>query len=89
MKKYQTKPKQVEACQFTGDKESFDELRDWIGKDFYYDYQEQPRTFLKNSMGDIGIKEGFWIVKQFDLEGGFEYIVMRDDQFQNKYEEVK
>lgn len=85
MKKYQTKPEIVEACQFTGTKESFDGIRDWIGVDFHYDYQEQPTVFLNQNGRDIGIEEGFWIVKTSDLEGGFEYVIMRDDQFHDKY----
>ena len=93
MKKYQTKPEVVEACQFTGTKKSFNDLRDWLGEVFYYDYQESPRVFLRKLIGPVGvIGVGTWIVKQLDIveshEAGkdvFEFIVMRDDQFQNMY----
>lgn len=85
MKQYQTKPKTVEACQFMGTKESFDEIRAWIGADFHYDYQEQPTVFLNQDGRDIGIETEIWIVKTPDLEGGFDFVIMRDDQFHAMY----
>lgn len=97
MKKYQTKPVIVEACQFTGTKKSFNDLRDWLGEVFYYDYQESPRVFLKKLIGPgVAIGIGTWIVKQLDIveshetgEEVYEYVVMRDNQFQNMYEDVR
>ena len=93
MKKYQTKPEVVEACQFDGTQDSFKEIRAWIGEAFYYDYQESPRVFLKKLIGPgVAIGIGTWIVKQLDIveshESGeevFKYVVVRDDQFQNMY----
>ena len=36
MKRYKTKPKYVEACQFTGTRENFLEMQEWLGSDRFY-----------------------------------------------------
>ena len=91
MKRYRPKPKKdVEACQYTGSEESFKELRAWLGKSFYYDYQNAPRVFFDagNGFPSIGIEDGFWIIKTDEDEPGNEYVVMRDDQFIEVYKAV-
>lgn len=50
----------VEAVRFEDTKESFDEIRAWVGDRFYYDYQNAPRVFLS----DAPVNKGYWIVKE-------------------------
>jgi len=46
MIKFRRKRDYIEACQFTGTRESFLEMQEWLGSDrFYYNYQEQPTVF--------------------------------------------
>ena len=85
MKKYQTKPKFVEACQYDGTWESLKELK-----------KIDPCSITCDNhnhyFNNIRLTKDCWIVKQLDIveshEAGeevYEFIVMRDDQFQNKY----
>ena len=86
VKIYKRKIKTVEAMQFTGTRESFLELRAWIGDTFYYDYQEQPTVFLSHSDGTEGVVVGNWIVLDPNIDPD-EFVIMRDDQFKKAYEE--
>ena len=59
----------IEAIRFLGTKESFDEIRAWVGSNFYYDYQTVPRVFLRYEeeyegirAENIGVKVDDWIV---------------------------
>jgi len=85
MKKYQTKPKHVEAVQYDGTWDSLDELK-----------KIDPCSITCDNhnhyFNNIRLTKDCWIVKQPDiiesLESGeevFEFIVMRDDQFCNMY----
>lgn len=72
-------PQAVEACQFLATRDSFLEIRGWVGESFYYDYQEHPRVFLKRE----GVNNGDWIVKITTPITKF--IVMSDTDFRQKY----
>ena len=55
----------ISAIRFDGSKESFDEIRAWVGDAFYYDYQTHPRVFLDNhSCNPVNVND--WIVKEGD-----------------------
>ncbi len=85
MKKYRKKPVVVEAIQFKDTKESFNEIRKWVGESFYYDYQEYPRVFIKTLEGDMGVTKSDWIIK--GVKG--EFYPCKSDIFEATYEEVK
>ena len=55
-----TKIVSIEAIRFSGTKESFDEIRAWVGCAFFYDYQTAPRVFLDSEDGTS------YPVEQFD-----------------------
>ena len=55
-----TKTVSVEAIRFSATKQSFDEIRAWVGSAFFYDYQTDPRVFLDSEDGTC------YPVKQFD-----------------------
>ena len=85
MKKYQTKPEVVEACQYDGTWESLEELREMnpcsITCDNHHHY-----------LNEMLLKKGCWIVKRPDVIESleqdaevFEFIIMRDDQFHGMY----
>ncbi len=85
MKKYQTKPEFVEAVQYDGTWASLDELK----KINPYSITCDNNNHYFNN---IRLTKDCWIVKQVDIvetsEAGetvYEFIVMRDDQFANKY----
>lgn len=53
----------LEAIRFDGSKESFDEIRAWVGDQFYYDYQQLPFVFLGNdTCSPVFVNN--WIVKE-------------------------
>lgn len=56
----------IEAIRFTGTKESFDEIRAWVGDGFFYDYQNAPRVFLDqvdNFSSSLPVNIDDWVVK--------------------------
>jgi hypothetical protein len=58
----------IEAIRFEDTKESFDEIRAWVGDNFYYDYQNAPRVFLKDADGrGMPINENDWVVKEENI----------------------
>jgi len=70
----------IEAIQFLGTKESFDEIRAWVGEDFYYDYQVYPRVFLRSEEKRkyYGIDTNDWVVRR---DGVFSGLSQQDMDF--------
>lgn len=85
MAKYRKKPLVVEAIQFKATKKSFNEIRKWIGKKFYYNYQDYPRVFISTLEGAMGVKKNDWIIK--GVKG--EFYPIKNDIFLETYEKVK
>jgi hypothetical protein len=53
----------IEAIRFLDNKKSFDEIRAWVGDDFYYDYQNPPWVFLLTDTSHP-VREDDWVVKK-------------------------
>lgn len=85
MAKFRKKPVVIEAVQFADTKESFDKIREWVGENFYYNYQDSPRVFIKTLEGDMGVTKNDWIIK--GVKG--EFYPCKSDIFEKTYEEVK
>ena len=81
IKQFRTKPWDVDAIQFTGCTESFVKIREWVGENFYYDYQESPHTWLSNRP----VCKNDWVVK--DAKGEFK--VYKSDEFNQTFVEVE
>jgi len=53
----------IEAIQFEDNAKSFAEIRDWVGRKFYYNYQTYPFVFLETSRHTFwGVVKDDWIV---------------------------
>lgn len=85
MVKFRKKPIEVEAIQFQDNKESFDEIRRWVGDKFYYDYQNYPRVFISTLEGEMGVTGGDWIIR--GVKG--EFYPCKPDIFEAAYEFIK
>ncbi|TDI97007.1 MAG: hypothetical protein E2O29_01870 [Deltaproteobacteria bacterium] len=81
---YRKKPVVIEAVQFKGTKESFDECRKFAGESFFYDYQESPRTFIKTIEGIMGCPPTWWIIK--GIQG--EFYPCKNEIFEKTYDKV-
>ena len=57
------------AIQFKDNAESFAEIRGWVGRRFYYDYQECPFVFLEKGSTREGVRKDDWVI--FDSLMGF------------------
>jgi len=82
--KFRKKPVVIEAHQFNDTQESFEELREWIGDKFYYNYQDSPRVFIRTLEGDMGVTKGDWIIKGVNGE----FYPCKPDIFKATYESV-
>ena len=82
--KFRKKPVVIEAHQFNDTQESFEELREWIGDKFYYNYQDSPRVFIRTLEGDMGVTKGDWIIKGVNGE----FYPCKSDIFKATYESV-
>lgn len=51
-----------EAIQFKDNAESFAEIREWVGRRFYYDYQESPFVFLEKGNTREAVRKDDWII---------------------------
>lgn len=83
--KFRKKPVVIDAMQFDGSEKSFKAVRAWVGDSFYYDYQENPRVFIKTSEGNMGVSKGDWIIK--GVKG--EFYSCKPDIFELTYDKVK
>ena len=83
--KYRKKPVVIEAVQFTGSKESFEECRGFAGNNFFYDYQQSPTTRIQTIEGVIGCPPDWWIIK--GVQG--EFYPCKPDIFDLTYEKVE
>jgi len=89
MKTYQTITKFVEACQFDGTEDSILELRKMVSS--WRIKSKSKGLFFDGTK----LEKGYWIVKQVDTietyevdETMYKFVVMRDDQFQDRYTAV-
>ena len=82
MKRYREKSKYVEACQFNRSLKSIIELKDFVGNDLIY--WDNDGVFFDNTK----IEKGWWIVRNIEeLVEYHDFVLMRDDQFKEAYEE--
>ena len=79
MKTFKKRPIQFQfeykALQFSGTEENFNEIKDWLGDHFDYNYQKPPNVFLQIKkkekwnvarMEDLILNVGNWIVCRRD-----------------------
>jgi hypothetical protein len=69
IKKFQQGSHLFVAIQFKDNAESFAEIREWIGRRFYYDYQTSPFVFLEQGSIREAVRKDDWII--FDNLMGF------------------
>jgi hypothetical protein len=91
IKRYKTKPCEIEAIQWTG--QNFEEIRDFVGKTLRYDMLTNtkwdknwiPSTFFIHTLeGNMEAIIGDYIIK--GLRG--EFYPCKPDVFEKKYEEI-
>ncbi len=85
MKKYRKKPIVIEAIQFIGTSESFDEIKKWSKGNLYYDYQHNPdNVYIETLEGHLYVTINDFIIK--GIAG--EFYPCKPDIFEKTYEEV-
>lgn len=50
------------AIQFKDNAESFAEIREWVGRKFYYDYQSSPFVWLERGSTNWAVRKDDWII---------------------------